>query len=361
MARRVFVHVGAPKTGTTYLQSTVARNRSLLAERGLLYPATTQGGDHFDAAIDLIEHRWGGRLEAARGGWDKLAAAAERTTDDVLISHEVLAAATPAQVERAQASLAGAELHVVYTARDLGRQIPAEWQETVKHRGRLSFDRFLAQVVAGRRTNPNDWFWRVQGLPSVLGRWSAGLPPERVHLITVPPPGSPPDVLWSRFATTLGIAADLELEPPEHANASLGTAETAMLRRLNIVLKGRAIPQQVYAGTVRDLVARDVLGRRRDTVRTTLPPRLRGFVDEVTEEWLEWAQGAGVDVVGDLDELRTLWPADDASWDDPDAPPPSDVLDSAIQAVAALVEQDAARFRAARATTRRGIRRRLGR
>ncbi len=38
MANRVFLHVGTPKTGTTYLQTVMWANRDKLAEQGLLLP-----------------------------------------------------------------------------------------------------------------------------------------------------------------------------------------------------------------------------------------------------------------------------------------------------------------------------------
>ena len=38
MARRVFLHIGTPKSGTTYLQSLWWQHRDALAERGLLLP-----------------------------------------------------------------------------------------------------------------------------------------------------------------------------------------------------------------------------------------------------------------------------------------------------------------------------------
>ena len=44
MSRRVLIHVGTPKTGTSHLQDVLFRNRDRLAEQGVLYPA-----DRFDA------------------------------------------------------------------------------------------------------------------------------------------------------------------------------------------------------------------------------------------------------------------------------------------------------------------------
>ncbi|RLV48042.1 hypothetical protein D9V37_18270 [Nocardioides mangrovicus] len=348
MARRVFLHVGAPKTGTTYLQSTFARNRTLLADHGLTYPDTA-AGTHFEAAIDLIDHPWGGRLRHARGEWQKLAAAAVRAPGDALISHEVLAAATAENVRRAQESLAGAELHVVLTARDLGRQIPAEWQEKVKHRGRMGFKKFLHSVVQGPRSAATQWFWRVQSVPDVLGRWSAGLTPSQVHLVTVPPTRDDPELLLRRFLSVMGLDPSLALEPGDHDNPSLGIAEVSLLRRLNVALRGRAIPQPVYAEIVRDLLARDTLGHRDEQLRATLPPESRDFVEQVTGEWVEWVEGSGIDVVGDLGELATRWPPTPEEggepWVDPDRPRPARIIDAGVDGLAALVELEAARYR----------------
>jgi hypothetical protein len=44
MSEKVIVHIGTPKTGTTYLQDVLFRNQRRLAGAGILYPA-----DRFDA------------------------------------------------------------------------------------------------------------------------------------------------------------------------------------------------------------------------------------------------------------------------------------------------------------------------
>ena len=47
------------------------------------------------------------------------------------------------------ATCAGSEVHVVYSARDLGRQLPAAWQESIKQGRKWSFRRFLDRVERG--------------------------------------------------------------------------------------------------------------------------------------------------------------------------------------------------------------------
>lgn len=337
MPRRLFLHIGTPKSGTTYLQEKLALNREAIAAQGLTYP-NTRTGNHFEAALDLIEERWAGEREVARGQWPTLVNEAYRAPGDVVLSHEILAAATPAQVATAMAAFRGDEVHLVLTARDLARQLPAEWQENVKHRGRRSFANFMGRVTAARRTNPDLWFWRVQAIPDVLTRWGNGLSPERIHVVTVPQPDAPPDLLWKRFATVVGIDPDRGYAEPTDFNQSLGIAEAAVVRRLNKLLAGKGVPRAVYVDLVRELIARDTLARRPGQIRAVLPERQWPFVEGVTAEWHDWLVGAGVDVVGDLADLQPRHSGDpNGTWTHPDEPPDDLVAEAALEALAAVI------------------------
>src|SRR5512146_3519723 len=128
MSRVVYLHVGAPKTGTTYLQDRLALNKAELAKHRVHYPLQLHASQ-FRPALDLLEMPWGGLQVDVDGEWDGLMNRVRRLNGTVIVSHEILAAARTNQVKRAMAGLKGAEVHLVYSARDLARQIPAEWQE----------------------------------------------------------------------------------------------------------------------------------------------------------------------------------------------------------------------------------------
>ena len=176
---RVFVHVGSPKTGTTFLQNVLWSQRDQAREQGLLLPME-RFHDHFLASLDV---RGLSRLpvhpERAFGMWDRVVAESVAWGGNVLISHELFSAANPQQASRAVASLRrdSQEVHVVLTVRDLVRQLTAEWQEHVKHRSTKTLEQFVTDVRDD--TERSGWFWKVQDFDRVLGRWGAGLPPER--------------------------------------------------------------------------------------------------------------------------------------------------------------------------------------
>ncbi len=93
MSKRVLLHVGTPKTGTSYLQDVLFRNRRTLAAAGILYPADRFDA-HFLAALDLMRLPWGGLEDEAIGAWDRLAAQVRGLDGTAIISHEILATAS---------------------------------------------------------------------------------------------------------------------------------------------------------------------------------------------------------------------------------------------------------------------------
>ncbi len=341
MTRRVLLHVGTPKTGTSFVQDVLFRNRRTLASSGIHYPADRFDA-HFLAALDLMRLPWGGLEHEAVGAWDRLAADVRAWRGTSIVSHEILATASRSQVGRALESLGhhdGAEVHVVLSVRDLVRQVPAEWQENVKHRSTITYARFLRELQdPARDTRISSWFWGVQEVPDILNRWGHDLPPQRIHLVTVPAPGGPRDLLWQRFSRALGLEGlDLDLEA-ERVNPSLGVPETALLRRINRSANEVVEPAH-YRPLVRELLAHQTLSQRTGSPRLALPPQVHGWAQEVAASWRTEIEQRGYDVIGDLGDLTGPPPA--ASWSDPDHPVEREVAGAAVDAIRALLLENA--------------------
>jgi hypothetical protein len=259
----------------------------------------------------------------------------------VIVSHEILATASREQVRTALDSFGdGAEVHVVVSVRDLVRQIPAEWQENVKHRRTIRYREFLDQIMDPEATGRiPTWFWGVQDIPAILDRWGADLPPEQVHVVTVPPRGAPRNLLWERFAEVFGLdAAAFDTTTVERANPSLGVAEAALVRTLNERLNG-VLPNERYRELVREVLAHRTLSQRShrpDVVRLRLPDDVRSWAADRCEHWVAELGARGYAVVGSLDELRPEPPGDE-EFVDPDAADPALVADAAVDGLEALV------------------------
>ena len=97
MADRVILHVGAPKTGTSFLQDRLFHNPEVLAAQGIRYPAD-RADAQFLAALDLMQLTWGGLEKQAGGAWDRLAEAVRGWSGTAIVSHEILGYASRAHV-----------------------------------------------------------------------------------------------------------------------------------------------------------------------------------------------------------------------------------------------------------------------
>ncbi|MGI5166807.1 hypothetical protein ACQEU3_20885 [Spirillospora sp. CA-253888] len=341
---RVFLHVGAAKSGTTYLQNVLWHNRARLLEHGVLYPGGDDVAAHVKAAFDLRKVFFPGAVDPTTGGaWAHLVAQARAHPGDSIISQELFAPALRPDIARALADLDFADVHLVFTARDLARQIPAHWQEDIKNRFTTSFAEFTEVL---RRP---DWrehevarlFWPLQDPVEVLERWAEHLPRERVHLITLPRPGAPRDLLWKRFCQAVGLdpgSCDLS---GSFANPSLGLAETQLLLRVNQALDHSAAPWPVYNEHVKHYLAQQVLTARRSAHKIRLPAADHAWAAERGAQMVADLRAADYPVIGDLDELLPdPPPADaDARAPHPDDPCWDDIADAAGDAVTALLRR----------------------
>jgi hypothetical protein len=337
---RVFLHIGEPKTGSTFLQQVIWRNRATLAAQGVVLPGH-HPQDHFRASQDLrgLKKLASDPAGSWTGEWDILARQSKQAPRAAVISHELFSAADDEHARQAISSLQPAEVHLVLTARDMAALLPAEWQESIKHRNARGWEDWLGDVIDRESVSPDRrqwWFWRVHDTLQILQVWSRYVPAERIHVMTTPQRGASPDLLWRRFAGLLEVDPATVDISRARANASLGLTETEFLRRLNEELSGE-IPDWFYMWTVKEGLAHATLAARPAGQRLTLPPERRAWAEQYGETLV--AGLSGYDLIGDVAELRPQDLAEDLGVDPVNSADQraDQVLDVAIQATAALV------------------------
>jgi hypothetical protein len=341
----VYLHIGEPKTGTTFLQQVLWRNRSALAHDGIMLPGPRPLA-HWKAAQDLrdIKQRPNDPEGPFRGAWDRIARQALRAPRTAIISHELFAAVDGPQIERAVHSLAAADLHVVLSVRDMGALLPAEWQESVKHRNGRAWEDWLADVIDHESLSPERrkyLFWQMHDTLAILESWAAHVPLDHLHVITMPPRGAPRGLLWERFSRLIGLEATAVDTSVARSNASLGLAETELIRRINQTLP-EEVPDWFYMRFVKDLLAHDALARRNSggrADRLELPQERDEWAREQGEALVDGLKRGGYHVIGDLEDLlprpvtgQRARPADVTT---------EQMLDAAVEAVDALLVERA--------------------
>jgi hypothetical protein len=303
---------------------------------GVLYPPSHLGydGGHRDAVLDVLGLTAGDHAPTA-GAWDRLA---ETVRDwrrgTAVVSHELLADATEAQVERIVSSLGDAELHVVHVAQDLGRQLPRAWQRWVHNGGTVPFATYAERVVHRDQHRMSRVFWRSHDLGDVLARWSTAVPAERVHVVTAARGQHGAEETWARFAGTLGVDRHrFRLGAAASDSASDGLVSltgTEVVRLLNVGVEA----VDPSPGSSREVLLRHSRGVAGAVPR--LPEALRESVTAAAEQSLQSVELNGWQLVGRSEDLL---PAADAFAARPDQVTPAveDVLAAQTEVLRSLI------------------------
>lgn len=332
---RLFLHVGLPKTGTTYLQNVMYLNRAALVEQGVTVVGTQPV--HFNAASELAGRRTRRLGKVPDGAWERVLEEVSRVRTPVaLISSERYSLLDQQQTRRLADAFADHELHVVVTVRDRLASEPSLWQESVKNGRSWSWEEFCAHAVSDPEVAR-----RRARLDRVFRNWPGCVPESSVHVVTVPGPEAPRTLLLERFCRVLGIEAGLlSLEQVSRNNTSMDMAATELIRRLH----ARDVPltPAVERTVIKGWLVPRVLGRRKLT-GMPFPEGPRAEQLEQENAWLaELLERRDFDVIGDLADLDGLRKSTEASVSD------SDVLEHALDAVFALA-QEVAELQQARA------------
>jgi hypothetical protein len=340
VTRRVCIHVGLPKTGTTYLQETLWLSQERLAEHGVLVPGANHQFQRF-AFWDLMGRRLKGVDQTVvPGKWHELVAAARQWSGrQVLLSDEFLANARPAIVRRIVRAFEPAEVHVVVTVRDLGRVMGSMWQQNVASGHTWSWSEFVAAVRDPEEgpVTASFAFWLRHDLKAVLSAWQSAVPPERIHIVVVPPADATATRLLELFARAADLDVNTLTPAAKRANLSIGATEAALLRRLNLSLEGRLNERQYQYMINR--VVRPALGENTAGSRIQLPESQRDWVMERSDEVIKLLENGPYDIVGELDDLRPV--LDGAAVADPDNVSDRDLANSAVAVLSAAVEYHA--------------------
>ena len=336
--QQVFLHIGLHKSGTTYLQQLMRMNRTALAAQGLHVPGGRGEPNRTFAVYDLFGRRpRGSGDDRITGQWDAMTRALMDTeVPRALLSEEALSLASVAQARKAVRSFPDCDVRVVVTVRDLARVALSAWQEDVKTDETWTW-RTYADALAdpgARATSPARGFWLRQDVPAVLDVWAAVLPADRIHVVTVPPPGAEAAELTRRFSRVVGFdAAGLDTEV-DWGNTSMGAAGTEVLRRANEHLH-RRLNQRQYHDVVETTLA-PLLAEAAGSERLRLPEVDAGWVSREADRMVASVREAAYPVVGDLGDLV---PRPDSGGREPGKATEPELLEVAVLALAGLTER----------------------
>ncbi len=313
MAQRVFLHVGTPKSGTTYLQDLLWQRRDELLAQGVLVPGRTAfDQNRVSQAVRHGLHLPGGKGPARRARtWHRFREQAEAHEGTVVLSNEWWSSAPDDHLRAAIEQLGGERVEVVVTTRSPVRLVPAAWQESLKVGRGHGLDAFVESLSAGS----SKWAWDALDPAVVATRWAGLVGPGRVHLVTLPTRPAHRGVLWERVATCLGVpagAVPADLPDPVPGSGPIPGNESLSVQAARLLQDyGPALRAEVdevdaswkgHSRWLRVAVVRDVLaGLPGDPIG--VGPDLAASLEARAERAVTALRALGCPVTGDLDDL----------------------------------------------------------
>lgn len=359
----IVLHIGVHKTGTTAIQTALARSRDLLLEHGIRYPGT--GMAHRNIASSALGRPIGWRTDGARKPdprlWARTVREARSWPRRTLISSEFLAEADDQTTQRIVDDVGADRLEVIITLRNFARILPSAWQQNLKSGFQTPYEDWVRRMLFDvDEATAGTIFWRRHRHDLLVNRWAKMASPERVTVVVVDE--SDRLGIFSSFEGLLGLpAGTLAQHSGAVTNRSLTLAEAEFLRRLNLAVGG-APGWAAYRDSVHDGMEKGLVEGRippGDEQRLQTPQWALDRAADFAGEFADAIEQSGVGVVGDLAVLRAhvTGPAE--------GPPPVDQLpiDAAIAAVLGAMAAGSKAGRLPSWTNRvgRAIRRALGR
>lgn len=331
--RPLFLHIGLQKTGTSYLQSIFWQNKEVLAEQGLdMVPGSKRATFHL---MLRARNRYRPAVDppSVEGALDRLPEQLTQAPGDrALISEESLAPAPPEQITRLLEHCGDREVHLVITLRDLGRQLPSAWQQDIQSGAHVSYPDYFERM---RETadDPLHRLWSSKNVSAILERWGAHIPADRIHVVTVPPPGSDPEVLLHRFCEVVGVDHTVLNKEVARSNRGIGRIQVEVLRRVNFRLAPENRRREIFGEVGKRYFAVQVLGSQAGD-KILVPADEADWVRELSARYSAAIRDGGYHVVGDLADLD---PAPEAFSEASYEVSESDVLAASSEALAFML------------------------
>src|SRR5215208_6566836 len=217
MAGRLILHIGATKTGTSAIQSALARNRATLLANGVYYPeydadekaqagrVTGGNGAIFRALYDEYQASPEKALKNFDTRLQKLNSASKAHT--LLFSHERAAGIEPGLLSQIGAIFSRHfdRVQVIYYVRHLTDHAISQYGEYVKRRGmKISFSAFAPKYRARFKDT-------IENYESVF-------PDDDIEYVSY---DSVRNELYRDFLQRIGLPSNLYHQEPERVNRSL--------------------------------------------------------------------------------------------------------------------------------------------
>ena len=236
MKKKVYLHVGFHKTGTTAIQEALFTHSDQLRILGINY-ATKKGKANHREAWALSERYWGWKK---RGGeqtsiveWQKRVKNLKAQKIDSVVSSEFFSEINDDQLNLMANDLKDFDVEIIFTIRPLAKLLGSSYQQYLKYGIKASYEEWLEDIFHNsEKPKFTPTFWKRHRHEEVMSRWANAFGNQKIHLVVVDE--SEPDLLYDSFNKILKLpAGTLKEVKGLGSNRSLNYPEIALLLAIN--------------------------------------------------------------------------------------------------------------------------------
>lgn len=308
--RKLVIHAGFHKTGTTALQHSLSASGSALHKQGWVYPVLSHGQSQSDSALALAKRGWGwkggGSKPIPMKTWNRLVTRINRDSGNSVISSEFFSELQLTHIEKIKTAFPKHEIQIVFTIRALDAIFPSNFQQALKGGSDLGYEDWLERILNDYQNGKRSSFWRRNQHALVIERWVDVFGKEQVTLITSDVQNQ--RALYERFETLLGLKPDsLVRESGTGLNRGLLLDEISLILEVN-----RKYPKNGRWNEYQTFIKHGVIDKFTSTPAETVdetnrlrtPAKFAKQINEIAKLELARFRDLDVDVLGSFDELE---------------------------------------------------------
>ena len=299
--KATILHIGAPKCGSTALQSAFYLNRDALKRAGVEYIGSQAHWTSAAKSIVGVPDRVSGAVPPLTE-WTSLltwTARARHEGRTALISSEWFASADAAHVERIVRDLGRDSLRVVLAIRPLTSTLPSAWQQGLKLGGTLGLTAWLETILTQPESPRAQRVWLKHGYDAIATRWAEAVGKDRVTILIVDE--QRPERIFGDFSRIANLPENVLSTAPKRTNPSLSAFEADVLAELNQMFFTRGGTLKEYrSGVLRTFDGYVNSIRQGGIEKSRIPTQLLPAVLARNSEIARNIESLGCTVVGDL-------------------------------------------------------------
>ncbi|MCX6403438.1 MAG: hypothetical protein NT032_05940 [Actinobacteria bacterium] len=302
MAKKIIIHPGFPKSGTTALQASLMQSSEDLEKQNLLYQPPLNNAHH-RAAWALTKYTFGwdgeGGENTPLAAWKKLCQSSKNSKIPVLISSEYFIRVGQDKIPKMKAELGASEYKIIFTLRPFAKVLPSRYQQSLQKGKTWTYDKWLHSLLDNSKPKIS-----LVDYAGIIETWVKAFGANNVTIIIADE--SNPDVLYRRFESAIGITNET-LKPAKikRINRSLTASEVEILRQVNL-RKPKKWKWAQYRYFIRGNFVKflsDNPSKFKEDPKLQLPAWAVEFLAPYSKDQVERINNVGAEILGDAASL----------------------------------------------------------